>query len=126
MVVCDSQRVYAEWADGRSGHNEIYFTSAPLSALGVQQPAAVTPATPVLGLPGIFRRHAELAVDLPVPQNIRLDVFDASGRIVKTLHAGRLPAGRSAFSLSDLPVNQALFATLTGAVRQTRKFIVLP
>jgi hypothetical protein len=128
MVVCDSERVYTEWADGRSGHNEIYFTSAALSALGAverpgtgKQVAGVELVVPEIGRPG-----GALAVNLAQTQNVRLEVFDASGRVVKVLHAGRLAAGSTTFLLDGLPLNRALFVKLSGGANQTRKFIVLP
>jgi hypothetical protein len=126
-IVCDSQRIYGEWTDGRNGHNnELYFTQALLSELGVEQALSPVPTGPVLDLPAVFSRAAELVVNLEQRRNVSLAVFDASGRIVKAVHQGILPAGRNTFWLSDLPANRALFARASGELNAARKFIVLP
>jgi hypothetical protein len=127
-IVCDSQRIYAEWADGREGHNTLYFTSALLSQLSVEDNYRLPPARPEvsLSLPAVFVRSARLDVSLARSQDVRLAVYDASGRQVRKLHQGRLAAGQTSFRLDGLPLNRPLFLRLTGDQPQTLKFTVLP
>jgi hypothetical protein len=126
-ILCDSQRVYIEWTDGRNGvNNEIWFASARLSDLAAEEYPPAREVTPILAMPALFRGSAELSVNLAHSGMVGLDVFDASGRQVKSLFSGMLPAGRTAFALSGLPANRPLFMRLSGAGSATRKFVVLP
>jgi len=127
-IVCDSQRLYAEWADGREGYNKIYFTTALLSQLSIEDNYRLPQARPAiaLDLPAVFRQSARLNLTLDRAQNVELAIFDASGRKVRQLHSGLLPQGSNDFLLSGLPGNRPLFLRLAGPAPQVLKFVVLP
>ena len=126
-LLCDSERVYIEWTDGRNGvNNEVYFARAELSELAAGEYPSPPQVAPVLAMPALFRGSAELSVALKLAGPVTLDVFDGSGRLVRNVHRGILPAGKTDFVLSSLPANRPLFLRLSGSVNATRKFVVLP
>jgi hypothetical protein len=125
-LACDSQRVHCIWGQNRNGHLELFYSYAELSQLGVDRDRRPRAQEPVLLAPTVFRGKADLIVNLNQARPVRLDVFDASGRIVKSLYQGRLPAGRSAIAVSGLPLNRPLFIRLSAGQEYVRKVIAVP
>ncbi len=50
--------------------------------------------------PNPFRGHTEFAVGLPAKADLRLDVFDAAGRRVRSMNLADVPAGWRTISLA--------------------------
>ncbi|NNM31718.1 MAG: T9SS type A sorting domain-containing protein [Gemmatimonadetes bacterium] len=46
------------------------------------------------GSPNPFGASTRLSFELPAPSRVQLRLYDAAGRLVRTLRDGRLPAGR--------------------------------
>jgi hypothetical protein len=126
-ILCDSQRVYLEWADGRDGvNNELYFASALIRDLAAEEYPTVPEKAPVLSISAFSCGSAGFSVNLVRSGAVELAVFDASGRLVRSLYHGLLPQGRTSFVAGSLPASRPLFLRLDGAASETRKFIVLP
>jgi hypothetical protein len=71
---------------------EIFVDSAPLAGVGdVAAPAALEFSAP---RPNPTRDGATFAFALPRGGDVTLQVLDVSGRVVRTLAPGTLPAGR--------------------------------
>ena len=90
-------RVYLFDRDGVMGYDA---SDEPFSI--VPSPTSVTleesapPASYALrqNTPNPFNPSTDIRFDLPVASSARLDIFQANGRLVRTLVAGALPAGR--------------------------------
>ena len=83
--------------------------------------------------PNPFRRATTIVFDLPAESDVRLTVFDAQGRQVKTLAAGRHPAGSHAVAWDGRddggrPALSGvyLYRLEAGAFRARRKTVLLP
>jgi hypothetical protein len=65
--------------------------------VAVDQSEPVAPAGPVLGpaLPNPFNPHTSIQLAQQSAGPARVAVYDAGGRLVRTLHDGSLPAGHS-------------------------------
>ncbi len=82
-------------AEARSSAAEIAITvTQPVDVANGEAPAAFAVGAP---FPNPFLSAASITFELPQPADVSVTLFDAKGRIVKTLHAGlRMPAGRHA------------------------------
>ena len=47
-----------------------------------------------VGRPNPFRESTRIDLELPVSEPVRIEIFDLTGRLVRTLHDDPLPAGR--------------------------------
>jgi hypothetical protein len=72
--------------------------------------------------PNPFNARTTVRFDLPEPAEASLVVYDVLGRIVETLTAGPLPAGRYAYvwAAGDLPSGSYLIQLQAGPHTQTR------
>ncbi len=50
------------------------------------------------GQPNPFTRATQFACELPAPAHVTLEILDLTGRRVRTVHAGELPAGHHVFA----------------------------
>ncbi len=93
VVRSDSQYIYAVWADGRNpDNNYLYFSKALLSDITAKMPDATAPASPRhLCMPSLCRGEAIITVS-GCRKPFEIIAFDASGRIVKKLYAGKSTA----------------------------------
>lgn len=90
---------YHVTAADQSGRSAALPRGAPegFYSFAVDAAAAAPPALPVtrlLARPNPFNPRAELVMELAAAAVVRLQVFDARGRLVAHVHEGRLPAGR--------------------------------
>jgi len=91
------------------------------------------PALPLRPLVNPTHRAADLRILLPAPGPVRMEVFDAAGRRVRTLSDGWIPAGPTDFHWDGRRKNGAAAhtglyfarAVWTGGSAVTR-FILLP
>jgi len=108
----------------------------PIAATGVAGGSAGSAAPKALALgasyPNPMNPSATIPFDLPEGSPVRLDVFDLSGRLVRTLEAGYLPAGRYArvWDGRDRRGREAasgvyLYRLRAGARVFTRKLVVI-
>lgn len=76
--------------------------------------------------PNPFNPTATIAIVVPETQNITLNVFDAMGRLIETLHNGLLEAGSHNFSFNASALaSGTYFVRLDGATASTGHKIVL-
>jgi hypothetical protein len=67
---------------------------------GVGNTPSVSALTVLQNHPNPFRGHTEFAVGLPAKADLRLDVFDAAGRRVRSMNLADAPAGWRTVSLA--------------------------
>jgi hypothetical protein len=99
------------------------------------QPIELMPARLALypNLPNPFGPTGTvLRFDLPQPAPVRLEVFDAGGRLVRTLVSGNLPAGQHSIAWNGLDARNRIagsgvyFVTLdTGGERVARRMLLV-
>lgn len=102
ICVSDSQYLYAIWTDGRNGDdNDLYFSKALLTQLSVNEGTPVL-ATPqhLLHVPTIWRGTISMQIQ-PSAQPVSIKVYDASGRLIKSLHEREIPSGLTKRLSSD-------------------------
>ncbi len=94
----------------------------------------LVPARLVLypNMPNPFNPVTKIIFDLPARRAVDLEVFDVSGRLVRTIHRGDLPAGRHAFDWNgtddrERPVGSGVYfyRLKAGDRSQTRKMILI-
>jgi predicted alpha/beta superfamily hydrolase len=93
MVVEDEGGMHNEWYWAQRFPVTLQFLFPPPPVGGV--PANATPGLLVLhpSAPNPFNRQTTLSFDLPDPADVELTVYDVTGRRVRELIAGPLPAG---------------------------------
>ena len=74
----------------QAGRNQGHFRT-PTTLLAAENPALTPPS--LLAFPNPFRAGTRLRYTLDEPGRIDVQVFDAAGRLVRTLCAGDRPAG---------------------------------
>jgi len=107
-------------------------------ALATFQPAAITSVTPGAGAaaagpalaqsaPNPFRRSAEISYRLEAAGPVRLDLFDVTGRLVRTLEDGERSAGEHRVTLdgTGLPAGTYAYRLEAGGQRIGRKCILI-
>jgi hypothetical protein len=86
QIDCDSTRVYVEWTHPNAQHTAaVPMTAVRLLPSGVEEKPTGTPYPVISG--------TELAFELENPAQASLRIYDLSGKLVRTLVAGSLPAG---------------------------------
>jgi len=83
--------------------------------------------------PNPFDRNTTIHFDLPVESSVRLEVFDAQGRLVRTLAGGTYPAGAHAIEWDRrgddgrrAGAGVYLYRIQAGAFRDQKKMTLLP
>lgn len=77
--------------------------------------------------PNPFNPATTIRFSFPKPEHVTLRIFDSSGREVKTLVAGKLPAGEHSivFDAAGLPSGVYFYQIKTSSFSQTRKAVLL-
>ena len=130
-VATSSGRAIAVWVDGRSGIN------TDLYAMEVGEPATAVrddlPAPFHLGgnAPNPFADETEFDLELALPANVDVDVFDVAGRRVGGAHHGRLSSGAHALrvaarDLAGAPLASGVYfcRVTAGSAALTRKMVI--
>jgi len=114
---------HAPDSEGRAGVSEF----APLEVN--QQSVATSFATPEVAVrPNPARGATQWQLELPFGETVSLHLFDAQGRLVKTLlDREALPAGKHVqdIALYDLPAGLYFLQTLTSQAKIVRRVVVL-
>ena len=115
---------------GGTGCEEIGPFAAPVGAPDVAAPPSATRLSGIF--PNPFGSGTTIHFDVERPMDVRLAVFDVSGRQVKVLRHGRVPAGRHSVgwdgrdSAGQAVAGGVYFVRLTGdGVEQTEKVTVV-
>jgi len=127
IIRSDSQYVYAIWTSGRNGDdNDLYFSKALISEVGCAEQIAGKPATgPTVSIPTIWRGNVVLEISHH-SEPIKINLYDASGRIVKKVYSGRI-AGSMKIKIrsKDLPSGVLFIRISSDNTSQTRKVVNL-
>lgn len=93
---------YVYWAfKGTDGCYYISALSIPVFGGVVEEASASIPGQRVLSIAeNPCRNSAELIVNLSEPEQVRLDVYDLSGRLVSRMYTGPLPPGGNLFGFT--------------------------
>jgi len=80
-----------------------------------------------LNVPTFIKGNGSIELSLNAPSNVNLALYDASGRLVKTLHAGILSSGihRINIKAEKLPRGAYFLKTTADAFNQTDKLLIL-
>jgi hypothetical protein len=102
---------------------------APLTGFsGVEGGAPVEPVGNDVVLaqnrPNPAKGSTEIAFSLPKAENVRLVVYDAQGRLVKTLAEGTRSAGKHQISVSGLESGVYFYRLEAGSTSLTRRMVV--
>jgi hypothetical protein len=81
--------------------------------VGLEGGAGVAAPT-VAVFPNPLSAHSRVQVDLPAGEAVRIGLYDASGRLVRTLHSGALAAGPSEFQIGGALGAGSYFVRATG------------
>ena len=74
--------------------------------------------------PNPFKGSADIAFSLPKAENVRLAVYDAQGRLVRTLVEGNRSAGTNQVSVSGLKSGVYFYRLEAGKTSLTRRMVV--
>ncbi len=128
VILADSEKVRCIWTDGRETDLDLWFAEADLSAIGVEENPfrTVRVATVWLNVPTVIRgRTVPVEFGLRKGSLVRVKVFDALGRNLKSANLGYREPGLHRIQVSDLPAGQTLFVKLEAGETVTRKCTVL-
>ncbi|MBL0062258.1 MAG: T9SS type A sorting domain-containing protein [bacterium] len=77
--------------------------------------------------PNPFNANVSLSLDVTRTQNVQLQVFDITGRLVETLHSGKLNAGSHRFIWSPLTAASGMYfvRAYSQDLSQTIKVVLL-
>jgi hypothetical protein len=107
----------------------LFFFGGPGFVTGAPEPIDLPqpPATLGAAYPNPFNPVATIPITLAQAAPVRLSLYDARGRLVRTLLDGALPAGRTEVTLSadDLPSGAYFCALRCGGVRQTQRVMLV-
>ena len=119
-----------QYVNTTSDHLPVYarfdFQPLPTSTEDASAPQPFALRTPY---PNPFRDATTLSYTLPAPAEVRLDVFDALGRLVATVEQGVRPAGlhEVAFRAADaLPPGLYIARLTADGQRATRRLVRVP
>jgi len=98
-----------------------------VNPLGIKEEDNPGSALFSLNVPTFIKGNGSIELSLNAPSNVNLALYDASGRLVKTLHAGILSSGvhRINIKAEKLPRGAYFIKTTAGAVDQTDKLLIL-
>lgn len=104
---------YTVKAHYRFGASDFSDTLAVEIDLPVSETASALPGEFRLysNFPNPFNPTTTLRFDVPEPADVRLEVFDVTGRLVRTLHRGVLNAGRHSFVWNGTDASGSSVAT---------------
>jgi len=107
----------------------LFFYGGPGFVTGVPQPLDLPQPLAMLGAahPNPFNPITTIPVMLRQAAPVRLTLYDARGRLVRTLLDGALPAGRTEVTLQadDLPSGAYFCALRCGSARQTQRVMLV-
>ena len=124
IMETDSQYIRCVWTDGREGDLDLWYAQAELSQIGIEENPFRTRRMPgvALEVPSFVRGGAvPVSLFMRKPGAARVEVLDASGRLLQRLDLGRLDAGNHETRLDDLPANRTLFVRLVAGETVTRR-----
>ncbi|MGB7054874.1 MAG: hypothetical protein WBE28_06105, partial [bacterium] len=127
VCVSDSQHLYAIWTDGRNGDdNDLYFSKALLAQLGVSEgPLVWTSPGQLLRAPTIWHGIVNLEIR-PSIYSVSIRVYDAAGRLIKSLHESEVGTGLTRqLSSDDFPKGVMFIRALTQNRNEVLKIINL-
>jgi len=125
--VIDTNGIVRYWGEG---FDEAGVRAAILAWLPVGVEAGETgkPKDGVVNLaqnrPNPTRGSTEIAFSLPNSEEVRLAVYDAQGRLVKTLAEGTRSAGKHQVSVSGLESGVYFYRLEAGRTSLTRRMVV--
>ena len=115
VCVSDSTCLYTIWTDGRNGDdNDLYFSKAPLSALGVHagSPAYVADQRALL-MPTVWQGIVEMRIQRNVSP-VDINLYDITGSLIKKLSVrGTADARTLSLNSTDLP-RGVIFVRVSG------------
>lgn len=91
--------VIVAWVDDRNGINneDVYAQRVTLEGsipTAVRRPNAPTPLVVFQNVPNPFTSHTTFEFDLQDPSEVKVDVYDVTGRLVKAASVGTMGRGR--------------------------------
>jgi hypothetical protein len=77
--------------------------------------------------PNPFNPNTVILFDIPKNENVKLEVMDILGRVIKTVYSGRLNAGkyRSEIDMSDVSSGIYFYNLSAGSFNETKKMILI-
>jgi hypothetical protein len=80
-----------------------------------------------LKVPTLVHAHGYIELSLDAPCGVELTMYDATGRLVKTLHSGALSAGTHLIDIrtDGLPAGAYFIRASAGAYKQVNKLVIL-
>lgn len=127
----DSFRVYSAWGDLRQGLNNlnVYYSWRSLPVLSGILAETNSPKEYYLkqNFPNPFNPMTTISYELPAPSSVRVQIFDALGRTIKTLVNGNQKAGMYSvtWDAADYASGIYFYKLETEDFRDTKKMILL-
>ena len=122
---------YTKDGSSVSGDDAAYIDDLflPVGAVVTATEGLELPAEFALGAnyPNPFNPVTTIPIEVSAPEQVRLEVFDAAGRLVRTLVDRLLPAGvhEVRFDATDLPSGVYAYRLTTPSFTQTRTMVLL-
>ncbi|HNW72905.1 MAG TPA: T9SS type A sorting domain-containing protein [Bacteroidales bacterium] len=98
-MVSDDIGAHLAWANTLNGEQDVYYTHIIPQIVGVEDPGAGRESAGLSIRPNPFRETALIQFSLPSKGNVRLEICNIYGSVVKTLVSGEKPAGIHTLSL---------------------------
>ncbi len=119
-MVSDDIGAHLAWANTLNGEQDVYYTHIIPQIVGVEDPGAGRESAGLSVRPNPFRENALIQFSLPSKGNVRLELCNIYGSVVKTLVSGEKPAGIHTLSLrgENLPTG-CYFCRLTYGEQST-------
>ncbi len=133
-----NDHAYVIWADGRSsGKTEIlglYAQKLNNQTVSISDP--VTPSVQDIRLqqnyPNPFNPHTTIALQMPAKGELKLNIYNAKGQLVKKLFSGDLPKGEHSFTWNGKDQNDRsvasgiyFYTAKSGSKTESRKMLLM-
>lgn len=127
-MVSDDAGFRLAWAATFNGEQDVYFGRKVVAPTGVADALLPTPSRPLESRPNPFTEGTTVRFELPHAADVTLAVYDASGRLVRTLIDGEHRAAGSYdahLDGADLPSGVYFYRLTAGDHQETSKVVVL-
>jgi len=110
------------WWSVTSGSQDVYFRYTITDLVTpVEGTAAIIKGPELACTPNPFSGHAIITFEVPSRQNVSVRIYDASGRLIRTLQDGQITAGRHTVSFNSTRDNGRALANGTYFCRMQAK-----
>jgi hypothetical protein len=129
FVCVSGSAVHAVWTDNRDGNYEIYYKKNPTGNVGIKNIGTAIPEQFSLSqnYPNPFNQSTIINFRCPLAGNVKINVFDVTGKEVKELVNEKLQPGtyQINFDAAELPSGIYFYTLKSNEFSETKKMILI-